>query len=632
MNLQEAIKILQRNNFLLEASESDAYNYTKKELHKLPEDLQEELRDNAENPEHWERECYNTLLTRFSLRNTDALYFTPGLARIAYGELYMDGDGEESGKILKLIRYVHFISTAHKEEFNRKLEHKTGVDNKNNPIYRECSYSDLNDMFGTVTSGLMQQEYKEIENAEYKNSDYKVVWLKDFETAHSYLKYCSADPWCYFETEDTFEDYENGGRTKLYLLLKPGFEELEPGDPGYGASMIGIDVDPGEETGVPAVLLHASNRYNHSSDPELDEKAHPAGDNRYSAAEISQMLGGPFWEICPPYTAEELKEKGFITVDEYKELLKRCIESGNPTDTARSEGYNYHYITMYNEYDQMIDVHVLGHETKYNTEFAVFDDDLNVLATRASMIKELTLGNNNILAVYNSDYESCKLYKLEDNKMVKVIDDVVSRVETDRDGGFITAMSYTSNNKYFIGSSLNVYESKGFLRLMKINKHIALLCNSYGNNGKIFDIDAMEPVFDGHTFYNFTSRPEFKLIEMTSDEQGKEVYLFDTNTCEFLEFDRTISYVDYNYAEMKMKLSDDQENQMLCGFTSDNQFREWIPWCNSIKFDQDRNCYIAELGGNRGYDIYDWRYRKILTQLTSLKKLDTMLRKKGYSW
>ena len=632
MKLEEALRILQRNNFLLEASESDAYKYTKRELDNLPEDLKEDLISNADDPEHWQRECYEKLLTHFSLRNSDALYFTPGLARIAYGELEFDGPNEESGKISRLNRYVHFITTAHKNDFNRKLEYKTGVDNKNKPIYKPCTFKDLDEMFGSVASAALQQEYAEIKDADYKESDYEVVWLKDFETANSYLDYCTADPWCYFEDEDTFEDYENDGRTKLYLLLKKGYQDLEPGDPGYGESMIGIDIDPSGETGVPAILLHASNRYNHQYDPELDERTHPAGDNRYSAAEISQFLGAPFWEVCPPYTDEELKAKGFVPAEEYKTILKKAIESGNPKDAAKKEGYEYGYITLYNEYGEMADIHMLGREVKHQVEIAVLDDDFNILESRSAKVKEEKVGENNIIVVYDHDYDNGKIFKLENNKVVKVINDTVGRVTVNREYGFLQVDSSTTANKYLINKSFTVYKTHMRNVIKPLHDNIVCITDHYNSKGVLLDVETMEPQFDGKVFYNIVNRPEFNAVELTETESGGKMYLYNTKSGEIMDFDRPYNYIEYNYTTMTLKLHGLNNDYAIYTISHNDEPRPLIPWCKDITFYGLENCYVADLGGNRGYDIYDDKYRKILTQLSSLKKLETALRKKGYKW
>jgi CBS domain-containing protein len=79
--------------------------------------------------------------------------------------------------------------------------------------------------------------------------------------------------------------------------------------------MLGIDVGPGDE------LIHCNNRYNHENDPELDNKKNKPGDYRFDAEELSLLLGGPFYKFCPYYTAEERKERGIFTPEDFETAL-----------------------------------------------------------------------------------------------------------------------------------------------------------------------------------------------------------------------------------------------------------------------------------------------------------------------
>jgi hypothetical protein len=82
---------------------------------------------------------------------------------------------------------------------------------------------------------------------------------------------------------------------RLYLAVLPGFETMTVDDEMYGESMLGIDIGPGGR------LVHVNNRWNHAHDG-ID---HRKGDNKYDEMEISEILGGPFFEGCPPYSAAD---------------------------------------------------------------------------------------------------------------------------------------------------------------------------------------------------------------------------------------------------------------------------------------------------------------------------------------
>lgn len=297
---------------LLEASEGDAYKYMKKVLLSLPN--ADELA--ADYGENWTREIFNKLRADFVHSGCD-VYFVPGIARILYGELGYDSEDEDTAKVRQLRSIVKFITMAHKGQFTKHLAH-IGADRT---VSAPFTYEQLHSMF--------DKSIKQATDAERNNfksegkTNYTVIWLTDFETANQYLEYCTADPWCYFEDEETFANYANNGN-KLYLALAPGFEDLKPGDPGYGRSMIGFDMEPQDENGVSRLGV-CNNRYNHS--PDLENENNKSGDNKYNEIELSKILSVPVWKAYPGYTTQELEENGIISLPLVKAKIKNIFNN-----------------------------------------------------------------------------------------------------------------------------------------------------------------------------------------------------------------------------------------------------------------------------------------------------------------
>lgn len=102
---------------LYEASEGDARKYMKKALIALG--LEDELR--VIYGENWSEEVFVKLRKDFVRLGCD-MYFLPGIARIAYGELDLDSNDEQTQKVTDLRDLVKFISRAHKGDFTRNLE------------------------------------------------------------------------------------------------------------------------------------------------------------------------------------------------------------------------------------------------------------------------------------------------------------------------------------------------------------------------------------------------------------------------------------------------------------------------------------------------------------------------------
>ena len=321
--LNEAVVSLY--NALFEASEGEAGKYFRKTVRSASPDIIKELRENTisvmreecpdEPEENWPQWLWIWFRMDFGLRNNEAVYFAPGLARI----VLCSPDSDERFEYCPrdplsrnadiLSKLVHYITMAHKDDYTRYLvDKKTG---------KPATFDELNTKFSDALKRHGEEAMAELEQLDYTPNDYQIVELTDYETAAEFAKYTEPSTWCYFEDEDTFEYYREDGTIRLYLAYKPGFERLEPGDKGYGQSMLGIDIGPNNE------LIHCNNRYNHDDDPELDNDANPPGDNRFDAKELSLLLGGPYYKFCPYYTDEERRERGILTVDDLNEAVER---------------------------------------------------------------------------------------------------------------------------------------------------------------------------------------------------------------------------------------------------------------------------------------------------------------------
>lgn len=308
---------------LYEASEGDARKYMKKAL--VDAGLENEMK--SDYGEHWSEEVFKKLRGDFVHHGCD-VYFVPGIARIAYGELDYDSDDEDTRKITQLRNLVKFITNAHKGQFTRNLERidvvqegpKKGMRVKSKPM----SFAELDDMFSSEQKKVTDNARKSLssEMSESEGNGYRILELKSFPEANALLKYTETDDpsttWCYLESEYAFDSYaENGNR--LYVALAPGFEKLKPGDPGYGRSMIGFDMSPVDEDGKSTMEV-CNNRYNHGKNLENEEGV-GTGDTAYDEIQLSRILGFPVWEKCPGYTPEELLKQGKVNVDVLKTLV-----------------------------------------------------------------------------------------------------------------------------------------------------------------------------------------------------------------------------------------------------------------------------------------------------------------------
>lgn len=314
---------------LFEASEGDARRYLRAALERAG--VAGEMRETF--GDEWCGEAYRKIRDYFVRRGGCDVYFVPGIGRIVYGspELVYSPD---IGLWYDLREIVRFISIAHKGDFTRNLEQITtvregpqkGMRVKGRPL----GFRQLKDMFGTEMENATAAERAAFERSGKTPTGYEILELKDFEEAHKYLPYTNpASPWCYLETPEAFEGYRADGN-RLYLALKPGFEGLKPGDPGYGRSMIGFDMGPVDENGE-SDLMVCSNRYNHGDDLEGENSR--SGDSKYTEQELAEILGIPIWKDCPGYSDDELIAMGHVN----RRILERQFGDFDSLYTACRE-------------------------------------------------------------------------------------------------------------------------------------------------------------------------------------------------------------------------------------------------------------------------------------------------------
>lgn len=103
---------------------------------------------------------------------------------------------------------------------------------------------------------------------------------------------------------------------KVYFCHIPNFESV-PREPGsnapldtYGLSLISVIVTPDKQ------LRAVTSRWNHingGSDGVMNEE------------QLSNLLGGYVFDLCPPYSREEVIQRGYIYLDEVQQMLDNGI-------------------------------------------------------------------------------------------------------------------------------------------------------------------------------------------------------------------------------------------------------------------------------------------------------------------
>lgn len=204
--------------------------------------------------------------------------FEPGAARIAFNDLNLETHKENSRGIATLAKIIKMISEAHADEYNLDLN--------------GLSYDELETRFGASVDELDEAEKTELANAVYEKSDYVIEEIPNHEAAKKYYQYTYPNSrWCITYMPNQWDGYTHNGINKVYFAHKPGFENMEPvqGErcplDEYGLSLISIIVDPWSN------LRSVTTRWNH---------ANGGGDKAMNAKQLSYLLGGDVFTLCPP--------------------------------------------------------------------------------------------------------------------------------------------------------------------------------------------------------------------------------------------------------------------------------------------------------------------------------------------
>lgn len=261
----------------------------------------------------------HALRTKFFHNEKNNIKFEPGIARIAYGELGFQGQ-ERTVELSNLEELLGEISQAHASEYDANL---------NGMAYRE-----LKGRFGQLVTANRCAERERLDQGTYNESRYKIEWIPDHEAAKRFYQFTPAESrWCLTYIKDQWDGYTNNGINRVYFAYIPGFEHIPEtrgdGSPldEYGKSLISIIVGPEGN------LLYCTSRWNHMNG---------GSDSVMNADELSNVLGGSMYRLCPPHDIDYLHKHGYTTIEEMKEKLN--VSQGSFTDPR--DGHTYGTITL----------------------------------------------------------------------------------------------------------------------------------------------------------------------------------------------------------------------------------------------------------------------------------------------
>ena len=306
-------------NSLFEDAASTAKHKTKRiirnVLPKFNNVFDEIAKDDENNPILTEKGNTQTVIEylEHNLRNTffhdgkTSIKFEPGAARIAYGELGMQAN-EDTRKLNLLGKILQEISIAHETEYDANLNGMT--------------FDELNERFGASIHKADAETEEKLKTKTYDKSDYIIEWIPDFKTAQQYRRYTdygnNNECWCLTRDERMWKSYTGShNENKVYFCHIPNFESV-PREAGsnapldkYGLSLISVIVTPDKQ------LRAVTSRWNHT---------HGGSDGVMNEEQLSNLLGGYVFDLCPPYSREEVTKRGYIYLDEVQKMLDDGVD------------------------------------------------------------------------------------------------------------------------------------------------------------------------------------------------------------------------------------------------------------------------------------------------------------------
>lgn len=242
--------------------------------------------------------------------------FELGIARIAYGELGMHAN-EDQQSLHTLGGILKILSQAHSDEYDSNLN--------------GMSFTDLNHRFGGDASLMNKAEYDNVNNAEYNGKEeYTIVKINSFEEAQPFYKYTNPKSrWCLTHLPEQFKNYTANGKNTLYFAYKKGFENIKSvkgeGFPldEYGLSLLSIIVSP--DYGNGSSLAYCTSRWNHEDS---------AGDSVMNAQELSNVLGGSVFKLCPGRKIE-IRINGDLGLPSGTIWMTKNVGAKSPSDYGK---------------------------------------------------------------------------------------------------------------------------------------------------------------------------------------------------------------------------------------------------------------------------------------------------------
>lgn len=502
--------------------------------------------------------------------------FEPGIARIAYGELGLQAN-EDRKSLNKLKNILKVISQSYDTEFDATLN--------------GMSFSELDDMFGEEASAMQRGEHSRISNAEYNNSaTYNIVKINSFKEAKSYLKYTNPNsPWCVSNAKGMFDSYTSKGKNTIYFAYKDGFENLKPVKgrnaplDKYGLSMLCIIMAP--DYGDGSSLAYCACRWNHDNG---------GTDNVMNAEELSRVLGGNVFQLCPSNDAEIIID-GDLGLPSGTIWMTKNVGAKTETDSGKyfafntARGYYSNETDMYKFTEEWYDEQ---RKVKWSDNFKFEDGsvaptlkDINELidnctynfitynGTKGALFTSRKNGNSIFIPA-----GGCATFDVDGIGIFGGVCCCNAGIAGDRNILTFSAKCGITGDPLCFG-----YPVRGIMNRNSKSKIAGRLHESYGNN---IDYDNVNSIcFTVKSTYDQEELDELLADEEFADDEERKDYIEDYKnenthfTCEFFDANSEhLGYVDETMDTLDYEIPDDLCEMIIDAYQKNPQYGRnyWI--------------------------------------------------------
>ncbi len=218
-----------------------------------------------------------------------------------------------NSKLNDTIKTLLWLSNNPAEESKLKEQIKT-----------KWTFDDFEKYQKSIEDQIDAEQSEKLKNTKLQDKGYEIVPINSYKELHEKFGgdktgYKGESKWCHTNGKSTYDSWTNGRKYNFFVLVKKGWEKIEPPDPNttnaydeYGTSLIAILVDVAS-----GKLLNATLRWNHVIEPSLEREG--------TSVDKAFLGWGDLAEVTGKDVEKEIKEK----LKDTQDAIQKEIDNAN---------------------------------------------------------------------------------------------------------------------------------------------------------------------------------------------------------------------------------------------------------------------------------------------------------------